>query len=247
MRPLVIAHRGDSAHRPENTLASFSSALEVGAEIVELDVHLTADGQVVVIHDPSVDRTTDGMGLVADLSLAEIRGLSAGYASRFGASYAGERVPLLAEALSLLEGRSRVLIELKYEAVNQEAEGVEALAIAVVRRARMASDVAFISFDRPALLRCRELCPEIARGPLFSQGGIDEMLKVAREIDSALIMPEKSMLSGELLARAREAGIEVATWVVDEPAELRALRHFDLYGIGSNRPGVLIEVLEEKS
>ena len=84
MVPLVIAHRGDSAHRPENTLASFASALEVGAELVEFDVQLTRDGHVVVIHDPTLDRTTTGRGDVRDLTLAEVRAVSAGYPSRFG-------------------------------------------------------------------------------------------------------------------------------------------------------------------
>ena len=98
--PLVIAHRGDSAHRPENTLASFAGALEVGAELVELDVQLTADGHVIVLHDPTLDRTTTGRGDVRRMTLAEVRAVSAGYPDRFGSAYAGERVPTLGEALA---------------------------------------------------------------------------------------------------------------------------------------------------
>ena len=109
--PLVIAHRGDSAHRPENTLASFAGALEVGATVVELDVQLTADGHVVVIHDPTLDRTTTGRGEVRRLTLAEVRAVSAGYPDRFGGAYADERVPSLSEAMALLRGRARVLVE----------------------------------------------------------------------------------------------------------------------------------------
>jgi len=82
--PLIIAHRGDSAHRPENTLSAFASALELGAELVEMDVQLSRDGAVVVIHDASVDRTTDGSGRVREMTLAEMRSLSAGYPLRFG-------------------------------------------------------------------------------------------------------------------------------------------------------------------
>ncbi|HET8644390.1 MAG TPA: glycerophosphodiester phosphodiesterase family protein, partial [Vicinamibacteria bacterium] len=110
MPPLIIAHRGDSAHRPENTLASFASALEVGADLVELDVQLTRDGHPVVIHDPTVDRTTDGQGKVVDFTLPELRRLSAGYPGRFGAAYAGERVPTLAQVLNFLRGRCKVMI-----------------------------------------------------------------------------------------------------------------------------------------
>src|SRR6185295_11448303 len=123
MPPLIIAHRGDSAHRPENTLASFASALEVGADLVELDVQLTRDGEVVVIHDVTVDRTTNGSGDVRQMTLAEVRALSAGYPERFGPEYEGERVPTLAEALNLMHGRARVMIELKTESVSGDAEG----------------------------------------------------------------------------------------------------------------------------
>ena len=106
--PLVIAHRGDSAHRPENTLAAFAAALEAGATAVELDVQPTADGELVVLHDATLDRTTNGVGEVRGLPLASIRGLSAGYPSRFGTTWKGERVVTLAEALSFLRDRAQV-------------------------------------------------------------------------------------------------------------------------------------------
>ncbi|MFS8071823.1 MAG: glycerophosphodiester phosphodiesterase, partial [Byssovorax sp.] len=123
MTPLVIAHRGDSARRPENTLASFASALEIGAEIVEFDVHLTRDGHVVVLHDALVDRTTDGTGAVRDMTLAEVRQLSAGYPSRFGDQYRGERIPTLAEVLGHIRDRAIGMIEIKHDAVTADAEG----------------------------------------------------------------------------------------------------------------------------
>jgi len=103
---LVIAHRGDSAHRPENTLAAIAGALELGVSAVEIDVQLTRDGRVVVMHDPTLDRTTSGRGEVRQLSLAEIRALSAGYPSRFGTAYQGEHVPTLAEVLTLVRDRA---------------------------------------------------------------------------------------------------------------------------------------------
>jgi glycerophosphoryl diester phosphodiesterase len=244
MPPLVIAHRGDSAHRPENTLASFASALELGVDLVEMDVQLTRDGAVVVIHDASVDRTTDGSGRVGQLTLAELRRLSAGYPLRFGSAYAGERVPTLAEALGLLRDRARAMIEIKGDSVTSDAEGgIEALAVSEVRRAGMERDVALISFDRRALIRCRELAPEIARGHVFERGQPGEFLAGAREAACEVVMPHKRLLSDELRDRAREAGIKVATWVVDEPEELAALARYDLFGIGSNRPGPLLDAL----
>jgi glycerophosphoryl diester phosphodiesterase len=128
--PLVIAHRGDSAHRPENTLAAFAGALELGVSAVELDIQLTRDGHVVVIHDPNLERTTSGRGDVRGMTLAEVRAVSAGYPERFGSDWAGERVPTLAEALALLRDRARALIEVKAESVTaDEASGVEARAV----------------------------------------------------------------------------------------------------------------------
>jgi glycerophosphoryl diester phosphodiesterase len=240
--PLIIAHRGDSALRPENTLASFASALEAGADIVELDVQLTRDGHVVVIHDASVDRTTNGTGRLAELTLLELRKLSAGYPALFGAAYAGERVPTLPEVLAFLKGRARALIEIKRESVGEDASsGVEALCIEAVRRAGMGGDVALISFDTRALVRCREQAPELRRGHLFAGATAEKILEGARAADCDLVMPEKGMLSDELVRSARAARLNVATWVVDDPEELRALLRYDLFAVASNRPGLLLE------
>jgi glycerophosphoryl diester phosphodiesterase len=244
--PLVIAHRGDSANRPENTLAAFASALELGAELVELDIQLTRDGHVVVIHDPVLDRTTTGQGPVRERTLAEIRALSAGYPERFGSDFAAERVPTLAEVLHLMRGRARTLLEIKHEAVTAaDEDGIEALAIAEVRKAGVVEEVAFLSFARRALERCRQKAPEIPRGHIFFRAGVAEVLEGARAAGTDLVMPEKSMLSFELRDRVREAGLRLATWVVDEPEELRALAPYDLFGVGSNCPGLLLEALAE--
>ena len=244
--PLVIAHRGDSAHRPENTLASFAGALELGASAVELDVQLTRDGHVVVIHDPMLERTTSGRGDVRQLTLAEVRAVSAGYPERFGSEWAGERVPTLAEALALLRDRARALIEVKAESVtDDETGGVEALAVEEVRRSGMADRVALISFDQRAILRLRQLAPEISRGRIFGRTSADELLADARATASEVVLPHKSQLSDALVARVQAAGLKLATWVVDEPEELRELARFDLYGVGSNRPGVLLEAIAD--
>jgi len=245
---LVIAHRGDSAHRPENTLASFASALELGAQLVEFDVQLTRDGHPVVLHDPTLDRTTSGRGPVADRTLAEVRALSAGYPSRFGDAYAGERVPTLTEALAFLRGRARVMVELKRESVRDDPhDSVEARAVAEVRRTGMVGEVAFLSFERRALLRCLEQAPEVPRGHVFYRATPDEVVRGAREVECDIVMPEKGMLTDELYQVVRAAGLKLATWVVDDPEELRALGRFDLYGVGSNRPGVLLDTLAERS
>lgn len=244
--PVVIAHRGDSSNRPENTLAAIAGALELGVSAVEFDVQLTRDGHVVVIHDAGLERTTNGKGDVRQTTLAELRALSAGYPSRFGDAWAGERVPTLAEALALLRDRGRALIEIKAESVSDDAAGgIEALTVAEVRRAGMADEVALISFDQRAILRLRRLAPEISRGRIFGRTTADEVVADARASGSEVVLPHKSQLSDALVARVREAGLKLSTWVVDDPQELRALAGFGVYGVGSNCPGLLLDAIAD--
>jgi glycerophosphoryl diester phosphodiesterase len=201
---------------------------------------------VVVIHDVDLERTTNGRGDVRQLTLAEVRAVSAGYPDRFGGDWAGERVPTLAEALALLRDRARAMIELKAESVtDDETGGLEARAVAEIRRAGMVDKVALISFDQRAILRLRQLAPEISRGRIFGRTTSEELLADARASGSEVVLPHKSQLSDALVARIHTAGIKLATWVVDEPEELRELARFDLYGVGSNRPGVLLEAIAD--
>ncbi len=246
--PFVIAHRGDSAHRPENTMAAFAGALELGVELVELDVQLTRDGEVVVIHDPTLERTTSGRGRIGEMTLAEVRAVSAGCPAQFGSAFAGERIPTLAEALALLRGRARVLVELKSDSIVPGREdGLEALTLAEVRKAEMVREVAFLSVDTPVLVRCRELAPEIVRGHLFYHASPAQVVESARAARCDLVMPEKTVLDEEMHRRVRAAGLKLGTWVVDDPEELFALQRFELYGVASNRPGVLLEALAERA
>ncbi len=217
----------------------------MGAALVEFDVQLTRDGHVVVIHDPTVDRTTNGRGRVGEMSLVELRALSAGYPERFGERYSGERIPTLAEVLAFIRGRMRAMIEIKPDSVSDDAVGgIEARTIQEVRRQGMSEDLALVSFDTRALRRCRDLAPEIARGHLFAHGQKDAVT-AAVEVGAQVVMPEKSMLSLELRDLTKAAGLKLATWVVDDPEELAALEPFELYGLATNRPGVMIEALTD--
>lgn len=217
----------------------------MGAALVEFDVQLTRDGHVVVIHDPTVDRTTNGRGRVGEMSLVELRALSAGYPERFGTSYSGERIPTLAEVLAFLRGRVRAMVEIKSDSVSDDAlGGIEARTIEEVRRQGMSDDLALVSFDTRALRRCRDLAPEIVRGHLFARD-LREAVAAAVEVGAQVVMPEKRLLSVELRDQTKAAGLKLATWVVDDPEELMALARFELYGLATNRPGPMLEALSD--
>ncbi|MDH7569578.1 MAG: glycerophosphodiester phosphodiesterase family protein, partial [Armatimonadota bacterium] len=117
-RPVIVAHRGASGAAPENTLAAFRRALELGVPMLELDVHRSADGTIVVLHDATVDRTTDGSGAVAQMTLNEIRRLDAGV--KKGPQFAGERIPTLAEVCALARGRAFLFVEVKAEGIADD-------------------------------------------------------------------------------------------------------------------------------
>jgi glycerophosphoryl diester phosphodiesterase len=216
-------------------------------ELVEFDVQLTKDDQAAVIHDPTLDRTTSGRGRVRDHTLAEIRALSAGYPERFGDRYRGERVPTLPETLHLLKGRARALVEIKWESIVEHGDhGLEAVVAEEVRKAGMEADVAFLSFSTLALRRCRELMPDVTRGHIFARRTVAEVLAGARDAGADLVLPEKTLLSDEMVRETRAARLRLATWVVDDPAELDALARYELFGVGSNRPGVLLQAMEDR-
>lgn len=164
--PLLVGHRGACEVAPENTLVSFARALDDGADVIELDVRLTADGHVVVIHDETVDRTTNGQGRVAALTWDALRRLDAG--AWFGPQFAGERIPALAEVLAWARGRIRVLIELKYSPFGAFQRQLVPPVLAVVAEQAMDDQVAFISYAPQALGQVKALAPHIPCGPLFS-------------------------------------------------------------------------------
>ncbi len=151
------------------------------------------------------------------------------------------------EVLAFLRGRARVLIELKSESITDDrGEGLEAQTIAEVRKAGMVGEAALLSGDATVLARCREQAPEIVRGHLFDRAKPAEVLAGARAAGCDLVMPEKSSIDEELHRQVREAGLKLGTWLVDDPEELFALLRFDLFGVASNRPGVLLEALAER-
>jgi glycerophosphoryl diester phosphodiesterase len=220
--PAVIAHRGASAAWPENTLSAFEAAVRAGADMVELDVRLTADGALVVMHDADVARTTGGHGLVCELTLAEVRAL---------------HIPTLRDALDLLQGRAGAEIEIKDEPGETAADAV----VDQLRDARF--DAALVSSFHPgALARVRERDPAIATG-LETDGsdalraGLDHVVAHGHPF----LLPDAPSLrrAGPEVARlAHERGVRVGTWTVDDPEEIAELFAWGVDAVETNMPEI---------
>ena len=217
-------------------------ALELGADGIEFDVHLSADGVPVVVHDFRVDDTTDGHGRVAEMTLAQIRELDAG--SSFDPAFAGERIPTLEEVLETFGERLLLNIELKYLGLRDN--GLERAVIAQVERRGLGGRVIFSSFNPFALRRAARLAPHIPVGLLYAP---DMPLPLRRAWLAPLCPhqarhPEHSMVDARYMAWARRRGYHVNTWTVDDPDEMRRLIGLGVDSIITNTPDVLRLVLE---
>lgn len=225
-RVLNIAHRGASGRFPENTLAAFGAAIAAGARMCELDVQLSRDGALVVMHDDTVDRTTDGSGAVRDLTLAELKRLDAGV--RFGAGFAGERIPTLDEVLDFAGERCALNIEIK-------AGGLEPALCAALRAHRALGTALVSSFDWPALEVMRHLEPRVRLAPLASQWPA-RLLGAATEMGAAAINPRADLVTEDLCIAAHERNLNVYVWTVDDAGEMRRMIAFGVDGVMTNYP-----------
>jgi glycerophosphoryl diester phosphodiesterase len=232
-----MAHRGASQGAPENTLAAFRQAVEVGADGVELDVRLTVDGVPVVLHDARVDATTDGAGLVAEMPLAQVRELDAG--SWFDPAFAGEGVPTLTEALDFLAPHLVVNIEVK--PAPRDA-GVEEGVAKVVRHVGVEDRVWFSSFKPYALYRLRQLLPEVPSGLLYSPLTPVTRLLAPFTPHEAL-HPHHAMVGAGGVRWAHRRGLRVAAWTVDDVERGSRLAAWGVDAIITNDPERLLQTV----
>jgi glycerophosphoryl diester phosphodiesterase len=240
---IIVAHRGASGQAPENTMEAFRLGVEAGADAIELDVHLTADGQLAVIHDDTLDRTTDRGGTVQSLTMDEIREADAG--ARFtrpgDAGYPfrgrGLRVPTLPEVLAWLPDGVGLVIEIKARAAADAV--VEAVGDHPVRRD---GRLAVISFDEAAIERVRELDPEVKTGYLLvPTQPIEPALVWATEHGHAGVHPYEADLGMDplpILAQAHAYGREVGCYVVNDPERMRHLAACGIWGFVTDVPDV---------
>ncbi len=235
-RPLNIAHRGASAVAPPNTLAAFRRAAELGADGVELDVHLSADGVPVVIHDFTVDATTDGTGRVGDMPLAALKELDAGF--RFDPAFAGERIPTLEEVFAEVGGRLLINVELKSMPGN-DYPGLEAAVAALIRRHGLTDRVLVSSFNPFALRRFRREMPEVPVGFLYETAPLSRVARLAAaliRLRPHALHPWWGLITPDTVRRARARGQRVVAWTVDEPEAMARLVEWGVDAIITNHP-----------
>lgn len=241
-RPLNIAHRGARDVAPENTLAAFQAALEASADGIELDVTRCATGEIIVLHDDTVDRTTDGSGPASALPFAALRELDAG--GWFDARYAGERIPTLAEALDAMGGRLRINIEIKGRAWR--SDGIEAEIAEMVRARGLAQTVIISSFNPWALARMKRAAPELACALLYANltAHLDLGPTKARHLLRVeAVHPHLRLVTPLYIARAQRHGLRVNVWTVNEEIEMQRLIALGVDGLITDHPALLRRVL----
>jgi glycerophosphoryl diester phosphodiesterase len=229
-----VAHRGYSAVAPENTLPALAAAVLAGSTFVEFDVRTTADGVPVVIHDRTVDRTTEGSGHVWDLTLDEVVRLDAG--SWFSPAYAGVRVPLLAEALDLLRPHPGLLLEIKPPATLEEVKTI----LGLVAERGMLPRTVVQSFDPEIVRRVREAAPEVQRGLLRLRFEADTV-PLATELEVVCCNPSVDDVLGdpETVAGLIGAGIDVMPWTANDLSQWPALVEAGVAGLITDHAGEL--------
>lgn len=246
--PLIVAHRGAPTLRPENTLPSFEEAIALGAAIVELDVRVSADGVAVVMHDPTVDRTTDGSGAVHERTLDELRALNAGTAE------APTAVPSLAEVLDLASGRCAVALEVKNlpgePGYDHRREAAVAAVHAELARTAFRGPVLVISFNPASIAASRAMAPDVPTGFLTT-----ELVDPREALAHAVVQGHELVLPGTralepvaptFVDEVHAAGLRVGTWTADDPGEVARLLDQGVDAVASNDPGMALGVLASR-
>jgi len=231
---LVIAHRGASGHRPENTLPAYELAVEQGADMIEIDLHRTRDGAIVVTHDEEL-AGIGGRGEIAQATLAEVRALNAG---------GGEPVPTLDEVLDGFAMRIPFNLELK-RGKQADYPGLEQASLEAVNQRGLLPRMLFSSFYDPVLARLRALSPEARVALLISRKFPQRAVERAKALGAEALNPEDSLVTAELVREAHAAGLAVYVFTVDEEAELRRFLDLGVDGIFTNHPDRLRAIVGE--
>ena len=243
----IIAHRGASAYAPENTLVAFKKAIDLGATMLELDVHQTNDSHLVVIHDETVDRTTNGEGNIKDLSLAQIKLLDAG--SWFSPEYAGEKIPTLGEVFDITPDSISLLIELKEGSI--EYPGIEERVVQMIHKRDAQHRVILKSFDDDILKRLRKLAPDVRRLKVFVTQISFLGIIIERGLNFGTVLNDSVQyvqhhwfgLTQSFIDEAHRKGYQVFAWDVNDLDRMKDLVEIGIDGIETDHPDWVKELL----
>ena len=239
-RPIVIAHRGDKAYAPENTLAAFKQAAEKGADAIEFDVKLTADNQVIVLHDQTVDRTTNGSGNVAKLSLAALRELDANV--QFPVQFPGEKIPTLDEVFETVGQCLHMNVELTNYATPGDA--LVSKVIEVVKKHGMQKHVLFSSFFVRNLRKAKMLQPEVPCGLLTLSGLIGLWGRtIGWRGEYYALHPYLSDVNAGMIYRVHAAGKRVQVWTINTENDMKRMIGLGVDGIITDDPALALRLL----
>jgi glycerophosphoryl diester phosphodiesterase len=238
-RPLLIGHRGYPARYPENTLAAFEGAMQAGCDMIELDVTLTRDRKVVVIHDDTLERTTTGEGPVRDHTLAKIQALDAG--SWFDARFAAERVPELAEVLRLTAGRCMLNIEIKESAfeAGYPADAIEHQVVKLVKTSGALDRAIISSFDRRILERISAMDAPPAIAFISDHKADQSVLDLLRAMKAYSWHPRFKVLTRDQVGTLHAAGLKVFPWTINTAAEAQKVLALGVDGLICNELKVM--------
>ncbi|MEQ8673327.1 MAG: glycerophosphodiester phosphodiesterase [Aggregatilineales bacterium] len=238
-RTLVFGHRGASVYAPMNTIPAFELALEQGADGIELDVHRTKDGHLVIVHDFEVDSTTDGNGTVQQMTLAELKALDAG--NWFDPKFAGTPIPTLAEVFDAVGQSLYVNVEIK--SITQETDGLESLIADEIRKYNMQERVIVSSFNPYALIRFRDLMPEVPIGFLYATGFMENVWSLMDDLPHEARHPNFMMIDADYMRWAKAHDYRVGTWTVNDLERAVELRDLGVDVLMTDKPTDVIRAL----
>ena len=228
MKTMLIGHRGCKDIEPENTLLAIKKAIAIGADGVEIDVRLSKDKELVVIHDDTLDRTTNGKGFVKNLILKELKKLNAGK---------GEKIPTLQEVINVIKDKIYLIIELK-------DEGTEKRVVELIKKNKL-KKVIMVSFIDQLVKNVKKIDKKIKTGILFKDNQIDPIV-MAKNADSEFVFPKYKLVNKKFVVKCHKKGIRVAVWNINNLNELKQASKLGLDIICSNRPDILVNYFKNK-
>lgn len=235
----IYAHRGFSGNYPENTMLAFKKAVEAGVDGIELDVHLTKDNELVIIHDEDIKRTSNGEGLVRDMTLEELKKFD--YSATYAGVYGFNEIPTLREYFDYIKDTG-VITNIELKTGIFEYPTIEGRVIDMIKEYGLEDKIILSSFNHYTVMRCKDIAPEIKRG-FLSESWLINYGKYTAENDVQCCHPIWCFLSEETVKEMHDAGCEINTWTVNEYEDIKRLASWGVDSLIGNYPDRMVEVL----